>query len=127
MFKLEGPVDRYLFFHPDDMGWGIRSSIDADKALMRSGCSAQICPAHPSNFYTQKPDLDLNIWEFNKADENQDEKWEEGGIVLLRCSVHDADHAQWLVEQAREGQLEKENVGALLCEDDDKGSVLLSL
>ena len=47
--------------------------------------------------------------------------------MLLRCSVHDADHAQWLVEQAREGQLEKEKVGALLCEEDDKGSVLLSL
>ena len=107
--------------------WTIGSSLDAKNALMQSGRSGQMCPAHPNNFSTSKPDLDLNIWEFNKADENQDEKWEEGGIVLLRCSVHDADHAQWLVEQVREGHLEKEKVGALLCEEDDKGRVLLSL
>merc|ERR1739842_256889 len=70
------------------------------KALMVSAPSGQMCPAHPSNFSTSKPDLDLNIWKFNKADENQEEKFEEG-VVLLRCSVHDADHAQWLVEQGR--------------------------
>ena len=46
---------------------------------------------------------------------------------MVRCSVHDADHAQWLVEQAMEGQLEKEKVGALLCEEDNKRSVLISL
>ena len=67
------------------------------------------------------------MWEFNKADENRDKKFEEG-VVLLRCSVHDADHAQWLVEQVREGQMEKEKVAALLCEEDDKGRApLLSL
>ena len=93
---------------------------------MHSGRSAQVCPAHPSKFSAQKPDLDINVWQFNKADENQEEKWEQG-VVLLRCSVHDAVHGQWLVEQAREGHLEKEKVGALLCEEDDKGSVLLSL
>ena len=120
-------MDRYLFVV--NGLWVIKSSLDTDakKALMRSGSSSQICPAHPSNFSTQKPDLDHNIWEFNKVDENQDEKWEEGGIVFLRCSVHDADHAQWLVEQARGGQMEKEKVGAILCEEDNKESVLLSL
>ena len=65
---------------------------------MQSGRSGQICPAQPSNFSTSKPDLDLNMWEFNKADENQDKKFEEG-VVLLRCSVHDADHAQWLTRR----------------------------
>ena len=124
MFKLDGSLDRYLFVYGGR--WVIRSSLEAKKALMRSGYSGQICPAHPSNFSTSKPDLDLNIWEFNKADENQEENFEEG-VVLLRCSVHDADHAQWLVEQAREGQMEKEKVGALLCEEDNKRSVLISL
>ena len=119
MFKLSGSLDRYLFV---DTIWVIKSSLDADKALIRSGKSGQICPAHPSNFFTQKPDLDLNTW----ADEIQDEKFEEG-VVLLRCSVHDADHAQWLVEQAREAKMEKENVGAFLCEEDNKGTFLLSL
>ena len=46
---------------------------------------------------------------------------------MVRCSVHDADHAQWLVEQGREGKMEKEKVGALLCEEDKEGSCLLSL
>ena len=124
MFKLEGSLDRYLFVV--NGRWVIRSSLEAKKALMRSGDSGQICPAHLSNYSTSKPDLDLNIWEFNKADENQMEKFEEG-VVLLRCSVHDADHAQWLGEQAMEGQLEKEKVGALLCEEDNKRSVLISL
>ena len=80
-----------------------------------------------NDFSTHKPNLDLNIWEFNKAELNQEEKWEEGGIVLLRCSVHDTVHGQWLVEQAREGRMEKEKVSALLCEEDKKRSVLLSL
>ena len=108
MFKLEGSLDRYLFVV--NGRWVISSSLEAEKALMRSGDSVQICPAHPSNFSTSKPDLDLNMWEFNKADENQEEKFEEG-VVLLRCSVHDADHAQWLVEQGREGKMEKDNSG----------------
>ena len=131
MFKLKkGSFDRYLFVYTIhgvvNSRWVIRSSLDAKNALMKSGPSGQICPAHPRNFSTSKPDLDLNIWEFNKADEKQISKMEEG-VVLLRCSVHDADHAQWLVEQVREGQMEKEKVVALLCEEDDKGSVLLSL
>ena len=46
---------------------------------------------------------------------------------MVRCSVHDADHAQWLVEQGREGNMEKEEVGALLCKEDKEGSCLLSL
>ena len=95
--------------------------------LMKSGPSGQMCPAHPSNFSTSKPDLNINTWEFKKNYQDyQDEKFEEV-VVLLRCSVHDADHAQWLVEQAREGKMEKEKVGTLLCEEDNEGGVLLSL
>ena len=67
-----------------------------------------------------------NNWKFNKAGENQGANFEEGGVVV-RCSVHNADHAQWLVEQGREGKMEKEKVGALLCEEDKEGSCLLSL
>ena len=126
VFKLVSSLDRYLYLKPGNFGslgyWGIFSSLDAKNPLMISGVSGQICPSHPSNFSTSKPDLDLNIWEFNKADEKENPNWEKG-VVLLRCSVHDADHAQWLVEQAREGKLEKEKVAALLCEEDDKGSV----
>ena len=46
---------------------------------------------------------------------------------MVRCSVHDVDHVQWLVEQGREGNMEKEEVGALLCEVDKEGVCLLSL
>ena len=52
--------------------------------------------------------------------------FDEGGVVV-RCSVHDADHAKWLVEQVREGKMEKEKVRALLCEEDKEGSCLLSI
>ena len=71
-----------------------------------------------------------NNWRFYKQGENQAEKqegsWEEGGVVV-RCSVHDADHSQWLVEQGRKGFLEKKEVAALLCEEDNRRSLLLSL
>ena len=63
---------------------------------------------------------------FNIAGENPKENFEEGGVVV-RCSVHDVDHAQWLVEQGREGNMEKEEVGALLCVEDKEGRCLLSL
>ena len=50
------------------------------------------------------------------------------GHVIIRCSTHDAEHARWVVEQARLGELDKERVGAFLCESDyDKGAFLLSL
>ena len=46
---------------------------------------------------------------------------------MVRCSVHDADHGQWLVEQGREGDMEKERVGDLLFEEDKEGACLFSL
>ena len=122
MFKQEGSVDRYLFVQPGKLWWSIRASFDADKALMGSGSAGESCPAHPSNFFMHTQSLNINNWVFNKAGE----KSEEGGLVI-RCSIHSTDHAQWLVEQGREGKMEKEKVGALLCEEDKEGSFLLSL
>ena len=46
---------------------------------------------------------------------------------MVRCSDHDADHCQWLVEQGRGGLMEKEKVGALLCDEDKDGNCVLSL
>ena len=129
MFKLEGSVDRYLFVEPGGLSWSIRSSLDAEKSLIHSGSAGESCPAHPSNFSLHQQSFKQNNWRFNKAGENQEENFEEGGVVV-RCSVHVnhyADQAQWLIEQGREGLMEKEKVGALLCEEDKEGSFLLSL
>ena len=126
VFKLDGSVDRYLFVKPDKLNWSIRSSLDAEKELIASGSAGESCPAHPSNFFLHKRSTNINNWQFNKAGENQGENFEEGGVIV-RCSTHDADHAQWLLEQGREGKMEKEKVGALLCEEDEGGSCLLSL
>ena len=110
MFKLEGSADRYLFVKPGRVNWSIRSSLDAEKELIHSGSAGESCPAHPSNFFCHQQSFKQNNWRFNKAGENQEEKFEEGGVVV-RCSVHDADHAKWMVEQGREGQMEKEKAG----------------
>ena len=47
--------------------------------------------------------------------------------MILRCSTHDAEHARWVVEQARLGELDKEKAGAFLFDLDDEGGVLMSL
>ena len=100
--------------------------MDAEKGLIASGSAGESCPAHPSNFSYHSQSFKQNNWQFNKAGEKQDDNLEEGGFVV-RCSTHNADHAQWLLEQGREGKMEKEKVGALLCEEDEGGSFLLSL
>ena len=124
MFKLEGTVDRYLFVTL--LQWSIRSSLDAKKVFIESGSVGESCPAHPSNFSTNQKSYKQNNWQFNKAGENQEPKYEEGG-VLVRCSVHDVVHGQWLVEQGRGGYMEKEKMGTLLCEEDKEGRCFLSL
>ena len=124
MFKLEGSVDRYLFVTL--LQWSIRSSLDAKKLFIESGSVGESCPAHPSNLSTNQKSYKQNNWQFNKTGENQEPKYEEGG-VLVRCSVHNADHGRWLVEQGRGGYMEKEKVGALLCEEDKEGRCFLSL
>ena len=47
--------------------------------------------------------------------------------MIIRCSTHDAEHARWVVEQARLGELDKEKAGAFLFDLDDEGGVLMSL
>ena len=110
---------------PGYLSWSIRSSLDAEKSFIYSGSAGESCPAHPSNFFLHQQSYKQNNWKFNKAGENQDENFEEGGVIVC-CSVHDAEHAQWLVEQGRDGQMEQKKVGALLCEEDNEGSCLLS-
>ena len=119
MFKLEASVDRYLLVNPRDEGWTIKSSLNAENALMKSFGSSQSCPAHPNNFDQESLDINMSI-KVNEAGEEEKEKWEDGS-AFLRCSIHDAVHGPWLqlVDQAREGQIEKEKVGALLCEQED--------
>ena len=128
MFRLEGSVDqRYLFVKPDMVNWSIRSTLDAEKEFISSGSAGESCPAHPSNFsINNRSNKQQNSWDFNKAGENKDEKYEEGEVVV-RCSVHDTDHALWLVQQGREGLMDKAKVGAFLCEEDNEGRFLLSL
>ena len=131
MFKLKSSTDRYLLVK--SLRWSIRPSLDTKKILLGekgqllcSGSAAQGCPGHPSNMSSSNS----NNWRFYKQGENQAEKqegsWEEGGVVV-RCSVHDANQSQWLVEQGRKGFLEKKKVAALLCEEDNRRSLLLSL
>ena len=115
-------LNRLLMAIPDDMSWNIRSP---QEYLVESGSAGKSCPAHPSNNSCQRLGFKQNNWQFNTVGENQKEKCEEG--VVVRCSVHDSVHTQWLVEQGREGQMEKEEAGALLCEEDKEGRCLLSL
>ena len=75
-----------------------------------SGSAGESCPAHPSNFSFHRQSDNINNWKFKKVGANEAEKFEERGVVV-RCLVHDADHCQWLVEQGRGGQMEKEEVG----------------
>ena len=126
MFNLEGSVDRYLYVKPGKLSWHITSSLKAEKTLIDSGSVGESCPAHPSNFSINNQYINITNWRFNKAGENQDANNEEGGVIV-RCALHDAVHGQWLFEQGREGLLQKEKVGALLCEKDKKGSFLFSL
>ena len=85
MFKLKGSVDRYLFVKPGKLNWSIRSSLDAEKEFIESGSAGESCPAHPSNFSLHKQSININNWQFNKAGETQEDKFEEGGVVV-RCS-----------------------------------------
>ena len=119
--------DSERFLLMDGTKWVITSSLKAELKCPKSGESGQICPVHPSNFTTGNPDLPLNSWQFNKMAEDQGENLVDGHVIV-RCSTHDAEHARWVVEQARLGELDKERVGAFLCEpDNNRGLFLLSL
>ena len=114
------------FLLMDDVNWVIKSSLKTEHKYLKSNPSGQICPAHPSNFTTGNPNLPLKSWRFNKSAEYQDANLEDGHVIL-RCSTHDAEHARWVVEQVRLGELDKEKAGAFLFDVDDEGGVLMSL
>ena len=104
MFKLESPVDRYLFVK-GHLVWHIRPSLDSEKELVRSGGAMRRCPAHPCNFSLHMGLVSIDNWQFDKVGDYRNTSFEEGG-VLVRCSVHDAEHGRWLVEQGREGLMD---------------------
>ena len=118
-----GPIDRYLFVK-GHLVWHIRPSLDSEKELVRSGGCIQMCPAHPCNFSLHMGLLHIDNWQFDKVGDYRNTSFEEGG-VLVRCSVHDAVHGKWLVEQGRKGLIDKERAGKLLCEEDKEGGFLL--
>ena len=126
VLKLDGPHLRYLFVPPGFPSWMVAPSLAAEKLYLRSGSASKSCPAHPRNYTIQHQSKNSNNWEFNKAGEDEAKVWEEGEIVV-RCSVHDLVHIEWLVQQGREGSLPKESVGKILCQEDKEGSFLLSL
>ena len=51
-----------------------------------SGSAGLRCPASPESKFNKRDNI--NDWSFNKAGEDGEENWEEGGVVVS-CSVHD--------------------------------------
>ena len=86
VFKLEGAAERYLFVEHGTISWGIFSDLKGEKRFIRSGSAGLRCPARPESKFNKR--FDTNYWVFNKAGEDDEEDFEEGGIVV-RCSVHD--------------------------------------
>ena len=119
MFKQVGR-DSHLYVRPGETIWSIADQLNASTIWLKGGPASHNCPAHPSSSLDQQGDA--NNWKHWTSD-----GWYAKGEVLLRCPTHDAIHAKWLVEQGREENFSKEKVGALLCQEDDKGSCLLSL
>ena len=78
MFKLEGSADCYLFVKPNENNWSIWSGLDCEERHIKSRSSGHSCPAHQQN---------TNDWSFNKAGEDEEEVWEEGGVIV-QCTLH---------------------------------------
>ena len=121
----------YLFVKPGKLSCHVRPSfLDLKGKFLHSGTSTgsagQSCPAHPSNSTMHNLARNVNNWRFKTVGDGQHDIFEEGGVVLP-CSVHDSLHGQWLFEQGRDRHMQKERVGALLCEEDKKGHFLLEL
>ena len=84
MFKLEGPIDCYLFVK--GISWSISSDLKGEKRYIRSGSAGLPCPADPRNRNSKR--FKTKDWQFNKADKDaKDEDWEAGGVVV-KCTVH---------------------------------------
>ena len=90
MFKLEGSAGCYLFVKPNESRWSIWSGLNGEKRYIKSGSSGQSCPAHQQNKFSTR--FNTNDWEFNKAGEDEEEVWEEGGVIV-QCSVHEQSSA----------------------------------
>ena len=85
VFKLEGSTDCYLFVKPDMVNWGIWSDLTGENRFIRSGSAGLRCPASPESKFNKS--FNQSDWQFNKAGEDDEEDWEEGGVVV-RCIVH---------------------------------------
>ena len=90
VFKLEGSTDCYLFSKPGYGNWAIWSDLNGEKRFIRSGSAGLRCTARPESKFSKR--CDINNWQFNKAGEDEEEDWKEGGVVV-RCTVHDQSTA----------------------------------
>jgi len=96
VFKLEG-ADCYLFIKPGRThkglsSWSVWSDFEGPQGeiggtrYIKSGSAGLGCPAHPRCKLHKNEKI--NDWSFLKANENDKDGWEEGGVVV-QCSVHD--------------------------------------
>ena len=95
VFKQEGAADCYLFVAPGFYKftcclWSIWSDLDGGIRYIRSGSTGLRCAANPENKIDKR--FNQNDWAFNKAGEDEEEDWEEGGVVV-HCTVHDQTSA----------------------------------
>ena len=86
VFKLEGADDRYLFVKPGKSNWAIFPDLKGEKRFIRSGSAGLRCPARPESKFSKW--TAVNDWSFKKAGEDDEEDWEEGGVVV-QCTLHD--------------------------------------
>ena len=66
--------------------WSIWSDLDGGISYIRSGSNGPRCAANPESKINKS--FNKKNWAFNKAGEDEEEDWEEGGVVL-QCTVHD--------------------------------------
>ena len=68
-------AERFLFVKALKTGWSICSALQGDEDYITSNCAGGICPA-----------ISGGSWNFNKASKNEEDDFEEGGVVVS-CSV----------------------------------------
>ena len=113
--------DYHLYVKPGEAIWSIQDNLNCGKIWLKGGRANQCCPAHPSSFLDEQGDA--NNWEIGVGEQKGVK-----GRVQIRChSVHTQQTIKWLVDQGRERLISKEKVAALLCQEDEDGSFLLSL
>ena len=87
---MEGTTDCYLFVKPGKVDWSIWSDLRDKKRFIRSGSAGLRCPASPES--KSNKEEDTIDWAFNKAGDDEEEVWEEEGVIV-RCTVHDHDQS----------------------------------